>query len=118
VRAFVDPAIDPGERARVSRYLRGGTPWVAAGGFSVCRVCGDANGSAELTDGTHLVWPEGLAHYVEAHNVWLPDEIVALMGAVPAPVDVDGFGEGVMVTGELVIDQSWWRSLGGEVRGR
>lgn len=32
-------------------------------------------GSKCLTDG-NWVWPEGLAHYIEAHEVRLPDEFV------------------------------------------
>ena len=41
-------------------------------------------GSWDLTDGT-WVWPEGLAHYIEAHGVILPEEFVdrALSRAAP-----------------------------------
>ncbi|MFT5048691.1 MAG: hypothetical protein ACI8QZ_000078 [Chlamydiales bacterium] len=35
-------------------------------------------GSRCLTDG-EWVWPEGLAHYVEAHHVRLPDEFLGWM---------------------------------------
>jgi len=37
--------------------------------------CGRHNGSAELADGTYC-WPEGLAHYLEAHQVRPPEEFV------------------------------------------
>jgi hypothetical protein len=74
-RAFVDTSWDENDRHQVAAYLRSGTvPWAAAG-FSVCRVCGSVNGSAEFTDGTY-VWPEGLVHYVEEHRVRLPEAVL------------------------------------------
>jgi hypothetical protein len=49
---------------------------------------GEANGSTELTDGKHFVWPQGLAHYVEAHDVRLPDDVMVVAERGPAgPVD-------------------------------
>jgi hypothetical protein len=74
-------------------YLRGGhnalkwepQPGIilinAYGGWSTCRFnCEEGlfNGSEEYTDG-EWIWPEGLAHYVERHNVVLPDEFVETM---------------------------------------
>ena len=59
-------------------------------GFSWCRFqCGvekSVMGSREYFDGS-WVWPEGLAHYVERHSVFLPDEFVerAISGIVPVP---------------------------------
>ena len=49
-------------------------------GWSSCRFGCGPNGSKDQTDGT---WssPEGLAHYVEAHAVCLPDEFLEAMGA-------------------------------------
>lgn len=44
-------------------------------GFSSCRICRISNGTHEKTDGV-FIWPVGLAHYVEAHNVKLPDEFI------------------------------------------
>jgi hypothetical protein len=83
VRAFVDPSLDSALRDRAVAYLRGGTVFVAAAGTSICRICGQSNGSAELTDGVGFVWPEGLAHYVEAHDVRLPAEVTAAMTTAP-----------------------------------
>jgi len=37
-------------------------------GFSVCRICGCANGSLEFRR-YGWVWPEGFRHYIEVHNV-------------------------------------------------
>jgi len=71
---------DPAERARVAAYLRAGDELEQYRGWSYCRfACGIPDrqmGSRDLTDG-RFVWPEGLAHYVEAHAVRLPDHFVA-----------------------------------------
>lgn len=73
---FVDDDLDADGRDLVVDYLHGGlvtTYWM---GYSTCRICGlERNGTSDLSDGTYL-WPEGLAHYVEAHNVRLPNEFV------------------------------------------
>jgi hypothetical protein len=85
----------------------------AAAGTSLCRICGQANGSVELTDGVRFAWPEGLAHYVEAHNVRLPAEVTAAMTIAPQPVDVTDLERRLLDTNELIIDADWWRDLKG-----
>lgn len=64
---------------RVVEYLKGGKPAMAYSGLSWCRFgCEsfDLNmGSMEFTDGVWQ-WPEGLAHYVEKHDVLLPEEFI------------------------------------------
>lgn len=85
--------------------------FVAAAGTSLCRICGQANGSAELTHGVRFVWPEGLAHYVEAHDVRLPAEVTAAMDILPRPVDVTEFERRLLDRNELVVDVDWWRDL-------
>ena len=49
-------------------------------------------GSREHWDGA-WVWPEGLAHYVECHDVCLPEEFVqrAVSPPVPQFLDVPAF---------------------------
>ena len=37
-------------------------------GISTCRLCGQPNGNAEF-EYKGWRWPEGLAHYLTAHNV-------------------------------------------------
>lgn len=37
-------------------------------GFSLCRLCGEANGSSEYRMGGWR-WPEGLRHYLADHGV-------------------------------------------------
>ena len=108
---FVTP-IDGVVSRRVASYLRSGTWFVAAAGVSRCRLCGVMNGSAELTDGTRFVWPEGLAHYVEEHGVRLPEEFVDLAGRGVSPaVDPDRFAAALQ-SGDVIIDVQWWRRQG------
>jgi hypothetical protein len=73
----VDESWDPAERAMVVERLRLGTEFVAWKGVSWCRFgCKASCGSRCLTfDGT-FVWPEGLAHYVEAHDLRVPQALV------------------------------------------
>jgi hypothetical protein len=66
------------ERERILGYLRGGFAYLAFGGWSTCRFCCASNGCCELTDG-EWSWPEGLAHYVEFHNLMLPEQLVETM---------------------------------------
>jgi hypothetical protein len=79
-QSFVDPAWDPGERVRVAAYLRTGGRLDQERGYSWCRFrCGIDDrdmGSRTLTDGTWY-WPEGYAHYLEAHGVKPPEEFLA-----------------------------------------
>jgi hypothetical protein len=78
VHEFVDPTWDARERTAVAEWLRAGesNPFIHQLGFSTCRFCGAVNGSDELTDGVYL-WPEGLGHYVEKHEVRLTAPIVS-----------------------------------------
>jgi hypothetical protein len=72
------------DRQTVLAHLRGGLVFAAYRGRSFCRfACGERMmGHRDLTDGRHL-WPEGLAHYVEHHDVQLPDWFVGAMGGEP-----------------------------------
>ena len=60
-----------------------------------CRLCGRSNGDATLADDAYQ-WPEGLAHYVEAHAVRLPVEFVA---HVRRRLDRDE---------AVAVDRQWW----------
>lgn len=69
----------PARRAAVAAYLRSGTVFERYSGVSYCRFhCGIPNralGTCDLFDG-EWIWPSGLAHYVEAHNVRLPERFI------------------------------------------
>lgn len=71
---MVDQSWDDCQRFIVATYFRRGTFLRGFMGLSPCRLCGKPNGASEYTDGV-LVWPEGLAHYIEDHSVRLPEAI-------------------------------------------
>lgn len=94
-RDWVDPLWDLEQRDRVINHLRKGFPANYQMGYSECRICGCRNGSSELTDG-HYLWPEGLVHYVEAHDVRLPHEFVHHVDEFMIP--------------HSKVDLDWWAS--------
>lgn len=89
---------------------------MTAAGAASCRLCDAPNGCAEITDGRQLVWPEGLAHYVEAHGVRLPAKVVELMRTPPSPIDASAFTRDLFRVGRVTLDYEWWRCFG-TVRG-
>ncbi len=95
-RDFVDPGWDPEERADVLDHLRShpATWWYM--GYSPCRLCDKDNGTGEFTDGT-FAWPQGLAHYVEDHDVRLPEWFVTHVRA------------SMIEREQAVVDDDWWR---------
>lgn len=92
---FPDPSalvrhnwIPPESRIRLLRYLRSAPVFSGSWGHSCCRFgCGASNnvmGSHDYWDGV-WVWPEGLVHYVECHDVCLPDQFVQRAASLPVP---------------------------------
>ena len=62
-------------------------------------------GCSDLTDGV-WVWPEGLVHYIEAHELVLPEEFLATMEQNQWRVpEVDNIDEII----ENGYDISWWK---------
>ena len=55
-------------KTRVARYK----------GWSTCRICGQKNGSTEYKC-NGWVWPDGLYHYIEEHNVKPSDDFIAFV---------------------------------------
>ena len=80
--------LDARSLAALLLYLRSAPQFVAYRGLSWCRFsCGvdkRTMGNREFSDGL-WVWPEGLAHYVEHHDVFLPDEFVSRAISGPPP---------------------------------
>ncbi|MFC1611737.1 hypothetical protein ACFL6C_12315 [Myxococcota bacterium] len=76
-RDFVDPGWDPQEKRLVVQYLKEGGELHAYLGYSWCRFDTSHRGMGcrDLTDGTY-VWPEGLVHYLEVHDVKPPREFI------------------------------------------
>jgi hypothetical protein len=94
---FVDPGWDADDRSLVVDYLRQGQIARAYMGWSRCRLCGEVNGDLELTDGTY-VWPSGLVHYVEDHDVRVPQPFVAHAEARTDSIE------------QADRDEDWWSS--------
>jgi hypothetical protein len=103
---FVDEQWNAEEKERVIAYLKSGheMPYAYAG-VSWCRFrCGYHQlGSLELTDGKYL-WPEGLYHYIEAHNVKLPQ---AIIDHILNNTEIKPAGD------NYTIDWSWWKAQQG-----
>lgn len=103
---FVDEQWSSEERNRILDYLTSGSemPYAAAG-VSWCRFrCGvHGLGALEYTDGIHL-WPEGLAHYIEKHNVRLPQRTAESMLSSQYIVSVPS---------SFDIDWTWWKEQKG-----
>lgn len=86
-------------KENVVKYLKSGkgiSTWL---GYSWCRFnCGISNqkmGDKDLTDG-YWLWPEGLVHYVEFHNIMLPDEFLYYISTnqyIINPFDVNYFSQ-------------------------
>ncbi|WSS21448.1 hypothetical protein OG519_18535 [Streptomyces sp. NBC_01190] len=96
--AMVDVSWDESERLVVSDYLDHGQVARNFMGSSRCRICGESNGSSELTDGEY-VWPTGLSHYVFAHSVRLPGEFMEHL--FHRLVELD----------EATLDDRWWKEV-------
>lgn len=79
---LVDASWHVNERDKITEYLRSGWTHSHWRGLSFCRFnCGALRqdmGSKCLTDG-EWIWPEGLAHYIEKHDVQLPEEFITTM---------------------------------------
>jgi hypothetical protein len=65
------------DRRAALAHLRRGRVFRFFAGTASCRICAEHLGSHEATDGV-WAWPVGLDHYVEIHDIRLPE---AFMGA-------------------------------------
>lgn len=105
---FVDISWDPAERDLVVRHLRSGCRMLQMMGSSWCRLCGKRdNGAIELSDGYYL-WPEGLAHYLEAHWVRLPREFVDHCRRYRSTPNENRFRQERMNAGYYLLNKEWW----------
>lgn len=66
------------DKLKNSHYLRGYR------GASTCRICGESVGAGELTN-YEYVFPDGLSHYVEEHEIELPNFLVESLMKEHAP---------------------------------
>jgi hypothetical protein len=104
--SFVDDTWDQEEKEKIIAYLKAAyqMPY-AFGGNSWCRFrCGTSSlGNLEYTDGKYL-WPVGLVHYVEKHNVKLPREVLEHMLTNNMRYVDDNYK----------VDGTWWLQQKGE----
>jgi hypothetical protein len=88
-RRLVDSTWAREDRARIVQYLSAARALAHAGG-RFCRFGGcDFTDAAQRSDGVWL-WSEGLAHYVQHHDVRLPEEFLSHMrnrGYCPSPAE-------------------------------
>ena len=118
---FVDPALLVDEEweqenmDKIIAYLKGFKRINHQMGFSYCRFgCNggsrfDPNmGTSEQTDGI-WIWPEGLVHYVEDHNIRLPSEFIDTMKRNDFAVVHD--------VGNGMIDYGFWIDWCNKVKG-
>lgn len=122
---LVEPGWRESERSKIIAYLKSGHGCGHWCGYSYCRFgCFSQRpeknasklehrermdgiksmGCRDLTDG-EWVWPEGLAHYVEKHNICLPDAFIETMQKnswlIPPKVDFQHFRE-------VGVSSSYW----------
>jgi len=72
---YIDNAWREDHRRLVATYLKTQPAIESWRGSSSCRLCGIHNGSQCLGDDV-FIWPQGFAHYVEAHSVRPPEEFI------------------------------------------
>ena len=123
--------ISADKKALLVTYLKAGATCESYRGMSYCRFrCGIEDskmGHRDFTDGI-WIWPEGLYHYVEQHELMLPNDFVAHCEAGNWIVPADA-AQGIRVPD--VWDYSYWiawarneiqnaeapRSFGGRTQG-
>jgi hypothetical protein len=108
---FQDVSWNAEEREMIITYLKQAPMVVPYLGVSYCRFeCGETNmGSYDMSDGVYF-WPEGLAHYLEKHNVRLPGEFIE---HACKNIDLKNEEEDTQILWLLASDYSWWKSQGG-----
>ena len=109
---FIDPTWAAAERHQVTRYLRQGLPFAHWMGYDqcqfYCQIPGSLQPYRELTDGTYA-WPELLPHYLEHHQVRLPQPIVSyIMRQSSFPQ-----AEAVAIAECTAVDKSCWQTRTG-----
>lgn len=103
-KQFIDESWDSEEKQAVITRLKNSYalpyPYV---GKSWCRFnCGETEmGNRDYSDGIYL-FPEGLVHYIEHHNVKLPNGVVQKM--LSTPIEKYNFES------DFSVDIEWWKT--------
>ena len=101
---LVDENWERENRQKIIDYLKSGSSCAQYLGWSWCRICKEENGYTDFTDGK-WIWPEGLAHYIEEHNVRLPDKFVNHMRS--KGFTIDSFDEVGVYNGGYTFWNNW-----------
>ena len=110
---FVDASWAPDERDMVISFLDEGRPvgWMATPA-TACAFCDELSGPGDRTDGVY-VWPAGLSHTLESHQVRLPGVFVLHVRTAKADrarqpdLDLSWLDQHPAPA----IDDSWWRAI-------
>ena len=109
---FVEENYEEEEKKKVIEYIKNSKALMHSRGVSWCRFnCGiDVPGSSDMTDGEY-VYPSGLVHYVEYHNVKLPKEFLdkILKGKkTEHEIIIGSRKEYIVDYFDHYIDFNWW----------
>lgn len=98
-------------KTKIIKYLKSGNIYVQWRGFSNCRFKCDpkhrALGTKCLSDGVY-VWPEGFYHYIEKHNIILPEAFLEHIKNNNFQVPKISFGEYGDGVGEPEYNYTEW----------
>lgn len=96
LESWIAPSWGPADRIDLIEYVKR-SPVVMAGSAPnyACEICRKSLPAAEYQSDGEWFWPLGLGHYLEEHQVRLPDDFVARIRAqghrAPLQVDFDFF---------------------------
>lgn len=104
---FIDENWHPAEKKMVIAHLLQGQILADWTGQSWCRFrCGETQmGAKDMTDGVYI-YPQGLVHYLEIHQVKLPDEFIRHVQQYK-PMEIN-FG-----LEHCIITHDWWKGQQG-----
>jgi hypothetical protein len=69
---FVNTNVRELDRNRIIDIMKRAVSTRRYKGFARCRICGDRLGASDMKWGKY-VWPQKAEHYVEKHDVWVPE---------------------------------------------
>lgn len=105
---LVDSDWERDDKRAIVHYLKHAPHHGGYCGHSYCRFgCSNDNGATELTDGTWL-WPAGLYHYVNNHDVRLPAPFVEHMKRRKYELPQD-FAPEILEARKLSGSDTFWR---------
>jgi hypothetical protein len=95
IESFIDSNWHPEDKSLIVNYLRTSPNVVASSAMPTsCMLCEERLGDpgSFFSDG-YWLWPERLVHYIEKHNLRIPDEMVKYIQEKkylpPSELDID-----------------------------